>query len=196
MNPGPKRAVLERKVGFPFYLAALLWALASVGSLAQAVREYQVKAAFLYNFVQFVDWPASAFENTNAPIRIGILGSNPFGRALDDTVQNELVRNRKLVIQRARQADELKNCHLIFIARSEKNKIAEILSVVRLAPILTVSEVEGFVQSGGIVNFYLEGNKVRFELNPEAGQRQGLKISSELLALGKAPSSDVRKAVK
>lgn len=150
-----------------------------------ATKEYQIKAAFLFNFAQFVDWPPAAFPNPDSPFRIGILGDDPFGPALDQTIQGETIHNRKLIIQRSQRAEDLKDCNLVFISRSEKGRMGEILPKFNAGVILTVSEVEGFTRRGGIINFYLEGNKVRFEINPAAAQREGLKISSQLLSLGK-----------
>jgi len=168
-------------------LAACALALAPREAPAQlaASKEYQVKAAFLFNFVQFVEWPAGAFANSNTPICIGILGEDPFGAALEETVRGETVQGRKLIVQRSRRVEELKNCHLIFISKSETERIAAILGDLDPLPVLTVSETQGFAQRGGIINLYLAGNKVRFEINPAAARRKGLKISSELLSLGK-----------
>jgi hypothetical protein len=148
-------------------------------------KEYQIKAAFLFNFAQFVEWPPAVLENTNAPFRIGVLGDDPFGSALNQIVQGETIDSRKIVVQRSNQIDDLKNCQMIFVSRSEKNHVAEILSALDSKPILKVSEVEGFAQHGGSINFYLEGSKVRFEINPDSARRDHLKISSQLLSLGK-----------
>jgi hypothetical protein len=148
-------------------------------------NEYQVKAAYLFNFVQFVEWPSAAFANSDAPICIGVLGEDPFGKALEETVRGETVQNRKLVVQRSRRVENLKDCHLVFISKSETERVSGILDDLDPVPVLTVSETQGFAQRGGIVNLYLTGNKVRFEINPAAARRKGLKISSELLSLGK-----------
>ena len=148
-------------------------------------KEYQVKAAFLFNFVQFVEWPPAAFTNSDAPICIGVLGEDPFGTALEETVRGETVRNRKLIVQRSRLVENLKDCQLIFISKSETERVSEILGNLDPAPVLTVGETQDFAQQGGIVNLYLAANKVRFEINPAAARRKGLKISSELLSLGK-----------
>lgn len=148
-------------------------------------KEYQIKAAFLFNFAQFVEWPPAAFADTNAPFCIGVLGNDPFGAALDETVQGEAIGSHSLTIRRSSQVDDLKNCQMIFISKSERKHLTEILSALDSRPILTVSEIEDFDQSGGIINFYLEGTKVRFEINPITAQDDGLKISSQLLSLGK-----------
>jgi hypothetical protein len=148
-------------------------------------KEYQVKAAFLFNFVQFVQWPPGAFTNSNTPICIGVLGEDPFGMALEETVRGETVQNRRLVVQRSSRLESLKDCHLVFISKSETERVPEILGDLDSAPVLTVSETQGFAQRGGIISLYLAGNKVRFEINAAVARRKGLKISSELLSLGK-----------
>ncbi len=150
-----------------------------------ASREYQLKAAFLFNFAQFVEWPTNTFTNVEEPFIIGILGEDPFGKALDETVQGETIQKHKLVIVRSRRAEDLAACQILFISKSEKNRVAEILPKLTARKILTVSEVQGFASHGGVINFFLEGNKVRFEINPATAQREGLKISSQLLSLGK-----------
>ena len=153
---------------------------------AQATsKEYQIKAAFLFNFMQFVEWPPTVFKNTDDPFRIGVLGQDPFNAALEDTVQGETISNHKIIVEHAMQVDDLKNCQLIFISKSEKKHVTEILSALDDKPVLTVSEIEGFAERGGGINFYLEGNKVRFEVNPDAARHDGLKVSSQLLSLGK-----------
>jgi hypothetical protein len=148
-------------------------------------NEYQVKAAFLFNFVQFVEWPPRAFTNSDTPICIGVLGEDPFGTALEEAVRGETVQNRKLIVQRSRRVENLKDCQLIFISKSETERLPGILGELDPVPALTVSETQGFAQRGGIINLYLAANKVRFEINPAAARRKGLKISSELLSLGK-----------
>ena len=152
---------------------------------AQTSKEYQIKAAFLFNFAQFVEWPSAAFADASAPISIGVLGDDPFGPVLEQTVEGETINHRKLIIQRSQRVADLKGCHLVFISKSEKSRLTDILDSLGSASILTVSETENFARRGGIINFYLEGNKVRFEINAEAAQRKGIKISSQLLKLGK-----------
>jgi hypothetical protein len=148
-------------------------------------NEYQVKAVFLFNIVQFVEWPPRAFASSDTPICIGVLGDDPFGTALEETVRGETVQNRKLIVQRSHRAENLKDCQLIFISKSETERLPGILGELDPVPALTVSETQGFAQRGGIINLYLAANKVRFEINPSAARRKGLKISSELLSLGK-----------
>ena len=152
---------------------------------AAQTKEYQVKAAFLFNFAQFVEWPDGTYASTNVPFCIGVLGDDPFGAALDQIVQGESIGSHKLTVLHSRQVADFKNCQMIFISKSEKGHLAKILSALDSRPVLTVSEVDGFARSGGDINFYLDGTKVRFEINPTAAQNGGLKISSQLLSLGK-----------
>jgi hypothetical protein len=170
---------------FGVFVLAMLACAANAQS-----REYQIKAAFLYNFAQFIDWPSAAFANTNAPFNIGILGDDPFDGSLDETIQDETINGHKIVAVRSQQIEDLKNCQIIFVCKSEKKHVAEILTELDSKPILTVSEIDGFAQRGGSINFFLAGTKVRFEINPVAAQSDGLKISSQLLSLGKIVQSE------
>lgn len=171
-------------------LAALLAFLAEpLPAQSPVSREYQIKAAFLFNFAQFVEWPATAFTNTDAPLCIGVLGDDPFGGALEQTLKDETIRSHKLTVQRSRRVEDLKGCQMIFISRSEKGRMPAILSALD-GMTLTVSETEDFARRGGMINFFLDGNKVRFEINPATAQSKGLKISSQLLSLGKIIGPD------
>ena len=148
-------------------------------------REYQLKAVFLYNFVQFIEWPDNAFAGSAAPIRIGVLGDDPFGPALDEALAGEKVRGRPLAVKRARGVEELADCQLVFIARSEARRVPTHLAWFGERPVLTVAETESFVRLGGGIAFYSEGKKIRFEINAGDARRRGLKVSAELLSLGK-----------
>lgn len=173
---------------FNKYIGKWLGILLLVGTAHNASaqsKEYQIKAAFLFNFAQFVDWPATAFADDTSPFYIGILGNDPFGAALDQTVQGEAIGNHKIIIERSQQMGDLKNCQMVFISKSEKRRMAEVLSGLNSRPVLTVSEIDGFAERGGGIDFFLEGTKVRFEINPAATQSEGLKVSSQLLSLGK-----------
>jgi hypothetical protein len=181
LNPNAR----HRLAGFWLMLFLLLPG-GGTSLFAQATsKEYQIKAAFLFNFMQFVEWPPTVFKSADDPFRIGVLGQDPFNAALEETVQGETISNHKIIVEHAMQVDDLKNCQLIFISKSEKKRVTEILSALDDKPILTVSEIDGFAERGGGINFYLEGNKVRFEVNPDAARRDGLKVSSQLLSLGK-----------
>ncbi len=169
-------------------VCGLLWFTASpplVAAPSAPAREYQVKAVFLFNFLQFVEWPATVFPDQNSPIRIGVLGDDPFGSALEEAVRDEAINHRRLIVNRSHRVEDLRDCQLVFISKSENRRIDAILPLLNSHPVLTVSEVEGFARHGGVIAFYQDGKKVRFEINIGTAQRLGLKMSSELLRLGK-----------
>ncbi|MDB4793600.1 YfiR family protein [Methylacidiphilales bacterium] len=166
-------------------LGIVSFAVLGLGHAQAQSKEYQIKAAFLFNFAQFVQWPATAFPETDAPFCIGILGDDPFGDVLEDMIQGETINHHKLVVHRSARFEDLEDCQLIFISKSEAAQLPDILSKLDSKPILTVSEIDSFAENGGAIDFYLQGNKVRFEINPSSAQRCGLKISSQLLSLGK-----------
>lgn len=175
-----------RVVAFLFLVLGLAATPAPAAAAAPPVsREYQLKAVFLYNFVQFVEWPAAALPDASAPIRIGVLGEDPFGTALDAAVRGETVRARRLEVKRARRIEELRDCQVVFIARSEERHAAAHLAELAGRPVLTVGETDDFTRLGGIIAFYPEGKKIRFAINVGAARDRGLMISSELLELGK-----------
>jgi len=170
---------------FGLLLFILSFAALCPGQAQEQSKEYQLKAAFLFNFAQFVKWPPNSFTSDDAPFCIGILGDDPFGSALEETIRGEAVDNHRLTVVRAQRIEDLKDCQVIFVSRSEEGHVSEILSQIDSRPVLTVSEVESFARDGGDIDFYLSGGKVRFEINPQSAQRCGLKISSQLLTLGK-----------
>jgi len=153
-------------------------------------KEYQVKAAFLLNFLQFIEWPAAAFGNAETPITIGVLGDDPFGAILEKTFQDEIVQGRKLMVKRSKQVEDMKACHVVFVCKSESDHVADILTSLNDTNIVTIGEIDGFAGRGGIINFYFDDKKLRFEINPTAAQRKGLKISSQLLKRAKIVASD------
>jgi hypothetical protein len=167
-----------------FVLCALLLLTAPAALQAQS-REYQVKAAFLYNFAQFVAWPEPAFTNADEPFQIGVLGDNPFGADLKETVRGETIQGRQIVIQESRHAEALANCQIVFVSKSEAGRLDQVFSKLDSKPVLTVSENPGFAERGGIINFYRERGKVRFEINPDAAEKNGLKVGSQLLRVAK-----------
>jgi hypothetical protein len=145
--------------------------------------EYQVKAVFLFNFAKFVDWPPSAFPNASTPLVIGVLGRDPFGSYLDDTVRGERVNSRQLIVQQYRQLSEIKTCHILFISRSESDRLDQIVASLRYRKILVVTDADGG-KGGVIIRFINEGNRIRFKIDVEAAKAANLTISSKLLRLG------------
>src|SRR2546429_4232807 len=122
-------------------------------------QEYQLKAVFLFNFAQFVEWPPQAFPDRQVPLVIGVLGEDPFGAYLDETVRDEKVNNRPLAIQRYRQVDEIKTCHVLFISRSEATRLEQILVSLKDRSILIVGDGDDFVQRGGMIRLANNQNK-------------------------------------
>jgi len=163
---------------FPFVAVRLL------GSEAKEFPEYQLKAAFLYNFAKFVTWPSNVFPNADTPLTIGIVGEDPFHETLRNLVADKRVGGRALAIKHFEPGDVIQECHLLFISRSEKERIPAILATLRGKSILTVSEIERFAQRGGMINLIMVGDRLRFEINPGVAEREGLKISSKLGILG------------
>jgi hypothetical protein len=169
--------------------------LAGLKSFAQPAafvpsKEYQVKAAFLYNFAQFVDWPPPAFPESQTPLVIGVLGTDPFGAFLDDTVRGEKVNNHPMEIQRFGRVEEIKTCHILFISKSEAAQLEQILASLKGRNILTVSDIDGFAQGGGMIRLVTEKGKTRLKINREAAKAAGLTISSKLLKPAEIVSSE------
>ena len=151
-------------------------------SAAAEPSEYQVKAAFLYKFVNFVEWPAAALPQDSSPLIIGVLGDDPFGSHLDKTVEGKTLDEHKIVVKRFKRLEELQSCHVLFVCRSEKSNLSRIIERLGKANTLVVGDMDNFLQQGAI-NFIIVERKVRFEINMDIAERAGLKISSKLLQL-------------
>ena len=141
--------------------------------------EYQVKAVFLYNFAQFVSWPS--IQPSDAPFVIGIVGDDPFNSYLDETVRGEKVNNRLLTTQRFRRRRDPLNCNILFISQSERDRAAQIVSSLKDRSVLTVSDIEGFADQGGMIELFTEKNKIHVRINLAAVKAANLKVSSKLL---------------
>jgi hypothetical protein len=152
-------------------------------AFGQATNEYQVKAAFLYNFAKFVDWPPQSFHGPDDPITICIVGQNPFGRMLEDTVNGKTLDGRAFAVRNVPAVQQAAGCQILFVSSSERKHLHSILESIKTPGILTVGESEGFAVSGGAINFKLEGGKLRFEINLDAAAKAGLQIRSNLLSL-------------
>jgi len=150
---------------------------------ASSSLEYRVKAVFLLNFAKFIEWPAEAFKDDASPITIGVLGDDPFGPLLEDTVKGESIKGRRLVIKRVSRVDETDGCHVIFVSASEKNLMQEIIHKLDGSHVLTVGETANFLDLGGVIRFTMIEGKVHFEIDEAAAARGQLKVSSKLLKL-------------
>jgi hypothetical protein len=169
-------------------VVGLMLAVESASAQVSQHSEYQLKAAYIYNFAQFIDWPPAAFANDSSPLVIAILGANPFGGELEQTIQGKNLNRHPLTVKEVRSPSEAtNNCHILFISLSEKKRLPEIFSILRGTSVLTVGETEWFTETGGMINFVLVGTKIRFQINAEAAKRAGLKISSKLLNLASRP---------
>lgn len=145
--------------------------------------EYQIKATFLYNFAKFVEWPEESLARKQT-FSICVLGEDPFGEFLNKTVKGETLDQRQLVVHRLTRGANLKDCQILFIARSEREHFREILAALEASSnVLTVGDTERFLEAGGIINFKLVEGKVRFEVNLKAAERTQIKMSSKILRL-------------
>ncbi len=189
---------------------ALTAAMLSPCSLAETApsREYQIKAAFLYNLIKFVDWPKEITKaDKDEPIVIGIIGADPFGKAFEP-LKDKLIEDRKVIIKRFKgivelqqsggiesmashpQLDQIKKCRALFVSKSENAQFEEITRVLKKHSVLTVADTKGFLEAGGAINFVLEDQKVRFEICVSCAKQSGLNIRSQLLRLAKRVVKD------
>ncbi|HAI69699.1 MAG TPA: hypothetical protein DCM38_09750 [Gammaproteobacteria bacterium] len=156
-----------------------------IGSLTYAAvlltpKEYQVKAVYLFNFSKFINWPASAFDNSRTSIRICVLGKNPFDD-FDRLVKGKKVQKRRVTVEHLSDYRQANRCHILFVSKSEKGNQAAILAYTQQYPILTVSDIRNFVVRGGMIQFYIRGRKVRFMIDPDTVQEAGIRASANLL---------------
>jgi hypothetical protein len=188
-------------------LLAVLLAVAVPGAHAQdteASSEYLIKAGYIYNFANLVQWPSTSFSQADSPIVIAILGEDHFGPTLDRVLQGKKIDGHPFVIRRIKSVSELvrsagnaKDCQILYVSSSAMPHLSEAIQAVKGLPILTIGEMPGFARSGGIINLILEDNRVRFEVNVKAAKDADLNISSRLLALARIvqpPESDGRRA--
>ena len=169
----------------PAMLAVLVCVTYSAMTAAQsgAPTEYQVKAAFLVNFAKFVEWPDTSFADARAPMVLGIVGDDPFGTDLSQMVIRQSIKSRTISIRKYRFGDDLRSCHVLYVSASEQTRTAQVLGGLQGASVLTVSDIPGFVGGGGVVQFYMEEDRVRFVVNVEAAARANLRVSAKLLAV-------------
>lgn len=187
---------------------ALIAASVAIPVMADSAlsRKDKIKAAFLYNFFNFVDWPEAKIADSNQPITIGIIGSRDFLEAIEP-VQQKKAKGRRIAVkyfpgyeklkksqdtndaQWNKKMETLKSCHVLFLCTGDLGPIGSsgrIIKALKGSPVLTVGETEGFLQSGGMINFLMEDERVRFEINNTAARQAKLKIRSKLLRLAKS----------
>ncbi len=154
-------------------------------SRAEVVEEYKIKAAFFYHFANFVDWPTSTFEATNEHLRICVMGTDPFGQTLDDMLSKKSVRNHPFEILRNPPTTQLQYCHVLYLPASASSKLQGLRHRVEDEDVLTVGETLDFMRLGGMVQFFIDNQKIRFAINTKAVNQSNLKVSSKLLRLAK-----------
>lgn len=180
----PPRIAAALRPGAGLLLAALfLWPPPAGRSQPASPSEYEVKAALLLNFARLTDWPADAFASPTAPMVIGILGRDPFGKLLEKTFSGKTVDGRSIVVKRLTADPDLKLCHLLFVPASEKHRERALLDKLKEAPVLTVGEHDDFLDHGGAVQFLLKDNSVRFSVNLHPAKSTRLRIHASVLRL-------------
>lgn len=150
--------------------------------------ETEVKAAVLYNFAKFVEWPAEAFTSETAPIQLAVFGDDEFAAKLRSLLNDKKAHGRSFEVKTISNPQEAKNFQIVFVASSESRRALQVLEATKKSPVLTIGESEQFLDSGGMINFVFEDAQLRFEINPEAAQKARLEISSKLLRLAKKRS--------
>ena len=176
-----------------FAAIAIAWGLLAVPVMrAQSAKppDYEVKAAYLYNFGRFVEWPAKVTAAKTGAFSICVLGEDPFGPALDATLAGERIGNQKVVARRISSPHESVDCQILFISTSEASRLNKIIDSLDKTAVLTVSDIPQFSQHRGMIQLVLEGSRIRFEVNLTATQRAGLTLSSELLKVATAVRRD------
>jgi hypothetical protein len=160
-----------------------VWLFGAAPSGHQTASTDEVKAAFLFNFTKFVEWPADSAAAT--PFQFGVLGSDHIGDALREIVRGKTVTGRQIATRRVTAGDDLSHLHLLFVSAAEKGRLPDVIKRLDGTAVLTVSDVDKFCQQGGVIALALEGNHVRFDVNLEAAERSRLKVSSRLLSLAR-----------
>ena len=181
LRPPPRlqlRFALRTAGSFLFVLAAGGLFCGMAAAQSDQPSEYAVKAAFLFNFTKFVEWPEKAFNGPQAPIVIGIIGDDPFGDSLMRIVAGQKAQGRAILIAKYRRGDDLRRSQILFISASERLRSAEILASLQDASVLTVSDIDGFAEAGGTMQFVVQENRVRFVVNLDAATQSKLRVSA------------------
>jgi hypothetical protein len=166
----------------------LLSALFAVGEASCAEprkpTDLDVKAAFIFNFAKFVDWPPGKAQESGATMNVCVVGDDPLGAALA-AIEGKIAGGKRIKVKQEPPQQSLGSCSILFVGDSEKEQVGRLLETVKNAGVLTVGDTKGFAQQGIMINFYMEDKRVRFEINPKAAGRAGLKISSNLLKIAR-----------
>jgi hypothetical protein len=173
------------------FIFVSLFAGLTIFSFAQTnlSKEYQIKAVFLFNFAQFVEWPAGTFSSVEAPFVIGVLGKDPFGDYLDATVRDEKINGHAIVVKRFDDVAKVKDCHILFMTPKKSDQLQQILADLKFQNVLTVGDISNFAHQGGMIGFFTDNNKIKIQINPEVAKGAGLEVSSKLLRVSEIVSS-------
>ncbi len=177
--------LLNRILPFILFSFFLNCAYAPAQAQSQALSESQIKAAFLFNFTKFVEWPPDAFQTSSSPIILGVIGDNTVTELLTQTASGKTVNGRTVIVRSVRDPQDFRACQILFVSSSEQKHMVQILEKTEGLPVLMVGEVKGFAEAGGGINFIVEGNKVRLEINLDAASRAHLKISAKVIAVAR-----------
>jgi hypothetical protein len=172
-----------RVIAVRLLLIVLLATSTSLYAQTLTMDEYRVKAAFLSNFVQFVEWSPEVFTNASEPINICVFGRNPFGSALQNAVRGKIIATRTVTVREMRDPKQVASCHMLFISASEQERAGQLIAELKGRNVLTVGETDGFIPAGGIISFRVKDSRVRFEIDASAASAAKLTISSKLLSL-------------
>ena len=173
---------------FPSFISFILFIITGImisGPPARSLEgtEYQIKAAMMINFIQFIDWPEDPNHPSNT-LTIGIIGEDNFGKTLD-SIEGRIINGKQLTIRRFNAVSQVDQCQILFVPQSESFRLNEIFKFLNGTPVLTIGEADKFNQLGGIIRFYLEQNHVRFEINKSAADQSKLKISAKLMEIAR-----------
>ncbi len=189
--------VQRRSWIFPFallpelFLALLFLNLPAYAQAPAPLTETQIKAGFLFNFTKFVEWPPDAFADATSPIVLGIVGEDPFGDLLTRAVAGKTVNGRAVLVRHFVADQNLQGCNILFISASEEKHLPRILDGLRGSSVLSVGETDEFARLGGVINFFIEGNRVRLQINLEAATRARLKVSAKVIAVARLVTSSL-----
>lgn len=160
------------------------------GAPIAAESEYDVKAAFLYNFMKFVDWPPSSFQDPSTPVTLCIMGRDPFSPSLEAQLTTKTIKERRVVVQHIDSIQQAQSCQVLFVSSSEAASTPELLRSLHAKPVLTVGETAGFTKQGGVIELSLDRDRVRFDVNARAADTAGLKVSAKLMSVAKSSRSE------
>jgi len=194
LGPSPRTCEFRLSMGFGHRLTTVAMVCAFLAAVLEGQQsrptEYQVKAVYLYNFGRFVDWSANFLTAKSDSFAICVIGQDPFGRTLDATLAGERIEERKVVAKRILRPQDAATCQVLFISSSEDGRLKDILPSLDKLKVLTVSDMPHFSERGGMIQFVLEKDKIRFQVNLTNTERAGLNLSSELLKVAIAVKRD------